>query len=544
MAELIEIKVPDIGDFDEVEIIEVLVAEGDSVEVNQDIITLESDKAAMEIPSPADGVIKELKVAVGQKVKQGDVIALAEAASTTTTQAPAPVKSAPAAPATPTPEAAPEMAAAGGLIDIKVPDIGDFDEVEIIEVLVSEGDSVDVNQDIITLESDKAAMEIPSPVAGTVKQLKVAVGDKVKQGDVIAIAETSAVLSTPLPAAETIPVSSGKETAATIVAEALSKPAPEIEPEPELAPFAPDSKSGIKQAHASPSVRQFARELGVVLSQVGGTGVKGRITKQDVQGFVKQKLNAPAATIGGSAIPPVPVVNFEKFGEIESVELPRIKKISGKHLHACWLNIPHVTQFDEADITELEQFRKANKESAAKQGVNLTPLVFIMKAVVASLKVYPELNASLSEDKEHLIIKSYYNIGVAVDTPNGLMVPVIKDVDKKGFLELAGELGEISARARDGALTAKDLQGGTFSISSLGGIGGSFFTPIVNAPEVAILGIGRHKMQPVWNGKEFEPKLMLPLSVSYDHRVVDGALGARFTTHLNHMLSDIRKVLL
>ena len=543
MAELIEIKVPDIGDFDEVEIIEVLVAEGDSVEVNQDIITLESDKAAMEIPSPADGVIKELKVAVGQKVKQGDVIALAQAASTTTTEASSPVKSAPAAIATPSPEAVPEVVA-GGLIDIEVPDIGDFDEVEIIEVLVSEGDSVDVNQDIITLESDKAAMEIPSPVAGTVKQLKVAVGDKVKQGDVIAIAETSAVLSTPLPATETIPVSSGKETAAAIVAEALSKPAPEIEPEPELAPFAPDSKSGIKQAHASPSVRQFARELGVVLSQVGGTGVKGRITKQDVQGFVKQKLNAPAATTGGSAIPPVPIVNFEKFGEIESVELPRIKKISGKHLHACWLNIPHVTQFDEADITELEQFRKANKESAAKQGVNLTPLVFIMKAVVASLKVYPELNASLSEDKEHLIIKSYYNIGVAVDTPNGLMVPVIKDVDKKGFLELAGELGEISARARDGALTAKDLQGGTFSISSLGGIGGSFFTPIVNAPEVAILGIGRHTMQPVWNGKEFEPKLMLPLSVSYDHRVVDGALGARFTTHLNHMLSDIRKVLL
>ncbi len=543
MAELIEIKVPDIGDFDEVEIIEVLVAEGDSVEVNQDIITLESDKAAMEIPSPADGVIKELKVAVGQKVKQGDVIALAEAASRTTTEASSPVKSAPAAIATPSPEAVPEVVA-GGLIDIEVPNIGDFDEVEIIEVLVSEGDSVDVNQDIITLESDKAAMEIPSPVAGTVKQLKVAVGDKVKQGDVIAIAETSAVLSTPLPAAETIPVSSGKETAAAIVAEALSKPAPEIEPEPELAPFAPDSKSGIKQAHASPSVRQFARELGVVLSQVGGTGVKGRITKQDVQDFVKQKLNAPAATTGGSAIPPVPIVNFEKFGEIESVELPRIKKISGKHLHACWLNIPHVTQFDEADITELEQFRKANKESAAKQGVNLTPLVFIMKAVVASLKVYPELNASLSEDKEHLIIKSYYNIGVAVDTPNGLMVPVIKDVDKKGFLELAGELGEISARARDGALTAKDLQGGTFSISSLGGIGGSFFTPIVNAPEVAILGIGRHTMQPVWNGKEFEPKLMLPLSVSYDHRVVDGALGARFTTHLNHMLSDIRKVLL
>ena len=544
MAELIEIKVPDIGDFDEVEIIEVLVAEGDNVEVNQDIITLESDKAAMEIPSPADGVIKELKVAVGQKVKQGDVIALAEAASTTATEAPAAIESAPA-PAASTPEAAPAPAA-GGLVNIKVPDIGDFDEVEIIEVLVAEGDSVDVNQDIITLESDKAAMEIPAPVAGTIKQLKVAIGDKVKQGDVIAVAETSADAATPsaAPVSKTTEESSGKSTAAAIVAEAINKPAPVVEAEPELVPFAPDNKSGIKQAHASPSVRQFARELGVVLSQVSGTGVKGRITKEDVQGFVKQKLNAPAVATGGSAIPPVPVVNFEKFGEIESVELPRIKKISGKHLHACWLNIPHVTQFDEADITELEQFRKANKESAAKQGVNLTPLVFIMKAVVASLKVYPELNASLSEDKEHLIMKSYYNIGVAVDTPNGLMVPVIKDVDKKGFLELAGELGEISARARDGALTAKDLQGGTFSISSLGGIGGSFFTPIVNAPEVAILGIGRHKMQPVWNGKEFEPKLMLPLSVSYDHRVVDGALGARFTTHLNHMLSDIRKVLL
>lgn len=441
------------------------------------------------------------------------------------------------------------------LIEIKVPDIGDFDAVEIIEVLVSEGDSVDENQDIITLESDKAAMEIPSPIAGVIKEMKVSVGDKVKEGDVIAMAEASgAVAAAPAPKQEqpkaeaapaaTPDVSKGKATAASIVSEALSKQAAS---EPELVertPFAPDNKSGVKHAHASPSVRQFARELGVTLSAVSGTGVKGRITKEDVQNFVKQKLNAPAQATGGSAIPPVPVVNFEKFGDVETTEISRIKKISGKHLHACWLNIPHVTQFDEADISELEQFRKENKEAAAKQGVNLTPLVFIMKAVVASLKVYPELNASLSEDKEHLIIKDYYNIGVAVDTPNGLMVPVIKDVDKKGFLELAGELGEISSRARDGALTATDLQGGTFSISSLGGIGGSFFTPIVNAPEVAILGVGRHKMQPVWNGSEFEPKLMLPLSVSYDHRVVDGALGARFTTHLNHMLSDIRKVLL
>lgn len=440
------------------------------------------------------------------------------------------------------------------LIEIKVPDIGDFDEIEIIEVLVAVGDSVDVNQDIITLESDKAAMEIPSPVAGVIKELKIAVGDKVKEGDLIAIAETadSDASSEPEtaaadPAAPVAEVSSGKATAAAIMSEAINRQTPvaaKSEPQPDLTPFAPDSKSAIRQSHASPSVRQFARELGVVLSQISGTGTKGRITKEDVQNFVKQKINAPAVATGGSAIPPVPVINFEKFGDIETVELGRIKKISGNHLHACWLNIPHVTQFDEADITELEEFRKENKEAAAKKGVNLTPLVFIMKAVVASLKLYPELNASLSEDKEHLIMKGYYNIGVAVDTPNGLMVPVIKDVDKKGFLELAGELGEISLRARESALTAKDLQGGTFSISSLGGIGGSFFTPIVNAPEVAILGVGRHKMQPVWNGKEFEPKLMLPLSVSYDHRVVDGALGARFTTHLNNMLSDIRKVLL
>jgi len=429
------------------------------------------------------------------------------------------------------------------LIELKVPDIGDFDEVEIIEVLVSVGDSVAENQDIITLESDKAAMEIPASIAGVIKELKVSVGDKVKQGSVIAMIEASGD-------SKSAPVAEAK-TEVKAAPAPTSAPAPvevEVTDEPELIeirPFAPDNKSAVRNAHASPSVRQFARELGVTLSLVSGTGEKGRISKEDVQNFVKQKVNAPAtATNSGSAIPPVPVINFEKFGDIETKELARIRKISGKHLHACWLNIPHVTQFDDADITELEEFRKENKDMAAKQGVNLTPLVFIMKAVVACLKMYPELNSSLSEDKESLIIKKYYNIGVAVDTPNGLMVPVIKDVDKKGFLEIAGELGEISARARDGALTAKDLQGGTFSISSLGGIGGSFFTPIVNAPEVAILGVGRHKMQPVWNGKEFEPRLILPLSVSYDHRVVDGAMGARFTTALNQMLSDIRKVLL
>ena len=430
------------------------------------------------------------------------------------------------------------------LIELKVPDIGDFEGVEIIEVLVSEGDSIAENQEVITVESDKAMMEIPASQAGVIKEMKVAVGDKVSEGDVIAMLEVNEAEATTAVEEQVAPKAEEKTAAPTPVA--APTPAPVQAALTETVPYAPDNKSGIKRAHASPSVRRFARELGVVLTSVSGSGIKGRITKEDVQNYVKQALSAPAATAaqGGSAIPPVPVVNFEQFGDVTTEELSRIKKISGKHLHACWLNIPHVTQFDEADITELEAFRKENKEMAAQKGVNLTPLVFIMKAVVACLKQFPEFNASLSEDKESLIIKNYFNIGVAVDTPNGLMVPVIKDVDKKGFLELAGELGEISQRAREGALGAKDLQGGTFSISSLGGIGGQFFTPIVNAPEVAILGVSRHQMKPVWNGKEFVPRLMLPLSVSYDHRVIDGAAGARFTVMLSQMLSDIRKVLL
>lgn len=434
------------------------------------------------------------------------------------------------------------------LIELKVPDIGDFDAVEIIEVLVAEGDSIDENQEVITVESDKAMMEIPASQAGVIKEMKVAVGDKVSEGTVIAMLEVAEASAAPASEekAET-PAPAPKAEAPK--QEAKPAPAPQPAAEQELVepiPYAPDNKSGIRSAHASPSVRRFARELGVVLTSVTGTGNKGRITKEDVQGYVKQTLTAPKAAPAqaGAAIPSVPTVNFEQFGDIETQELSRIKKISGKHLHACWLNIPHVTQFDEADITELDKFRKENKDMAAQKGVNLTPLVFIMKAVVACLKQYPEFNASLSEDKESLILKNYYNIGVAVDTPNGLMVPVIKDVDKKGFLELAGELGEVSTRAREGALSAKDMQGGTFSISSLGGIGGQFFTPIVNAPEVAILGVSRHSMKPVWNGKEFEPRLMLPLSISYDHRVIDGAAGARFTVMLSQMLSDIRKVLL
>lgn len=446
------------------------------------------------------------------------------------------------------------------LIEIKVPDIGDFEDVEIIEVLVAEGDHIDENQEVITVESDKAMMEIPATASGVIKEMKVAVGDRVSEGTIIALMEAAESNTAGKSEVQTdeakAEVKAAEPKADTAPAESKSAPAPAPAAvsktpvaEPELVepiPYAPDNKSGVRRAHASPSVRRFARELGVVLTSVTGTGPKGRIRKEDVQNYVKQVLTQPAASPAqsGSAIPPVPTVNFEQFGEVETEALSRIKKISGKHLHACWLNIPHVTQFDEADITELEAFRQENKQMAKDRGVNLTPLVFIMKAVVACLKAYPEFNASLSEDKESLILKNYYNIGVAVDTPNGLMVPVIKDVDKKGFLELAGELGEVSKRAREGTLSAKDMQGGTFSISSLGGIGGQFFTPIINAPEVAILGVSRHSMKPVWNGKEFEPRLMLPLSISYDHRVIDGAAGARFTVMLRQMLSDIRKVLL
>lgn len=422
------------------------------------------------------------------------------------------------------------------LIELKVPDIGDFDGVEVIEVLINVGDTVAENQDIVTLESDKAAMEIPALLGGVIQELKVKVGDTVREGDVLAL-----VMATK------------ENTTSNTVAEPVITDAEPVITEPEKTqpivaadvPFSPDTNARKMKSHASPSVRQFARELGVDLTQVKGSSAKGRINKLDVQNFVKQKVNtASSSSANGSGIPTIAVPNFEKFGTVHQKPLDRIKKISGKHLHNCWLNVPHVTQFDEADITELEKFRKDNKDMAQKQGVNLTPLVFIIKAVVASLKLNPEFNSSLSEDKENIILKDYYNIGVAVDTPNGLMVPVLKDVDKKGFLEIAGELGDLSQRARDGVLTAKDLQGGTFSVSSLGGIGGSFFTPIVNSPEVAILGIGRHQMKPIWNGSEFEPKLMLPLSVSYDHRVIDGAAGARFTTQLSQMLSDIRKVLL
>jgi len=437
------------------------------------------------------------------------------------------------------------------IIDVTVPDIGDFQDIEIIEVLVSAGDTISAEDSLIVLESDKAAMEIPSLQGGTIKEMKVALGDMVSQGSLILTLEVAdeagEVAESPSTVAATAPKE--PETAPGDVAPTPPQPTGVTKmpaaPPPVSLPFAPDTAAAEKRVHASPSVRHFARELGVSLGRVQGSGSKGRILKEDVQAYVKQTLSQPASgATGGAGIPATPIIDFSKFGDTELKPLSRINKISGKHLHACWLNIPHVTQFDECDITDLEAFRVSLKADAEKRGLRLTPLIFIMKALVTTLQQFPTFNASLDPAGENLILKHYYNIGVAVDTPNGLMVPVIRDVDKKGLFELARELGEVSARAREGSLTRTDLEGGNFTISSLGGIGGTQFSPIVNSPEVAILGVSRSSMKPVWDGSEFKPRLMLPLALSYDHRVIDGAVGARFITTLNRLLNDIRKTLL
>ena len=444
------------------------------------------------------------------------------------------------------------------MMQFTVPDIGDFDEVEVIEVLVNEGDHVDVDDSLITLESDKATMEIPSTVSGTVKKVLVNVGDKVSEGTHILDIEVEGEAETP-PQAEA--QSAAEKPAETPAVPAEAPKAEPVEETPKAtaqpAPVATSvsvEKPVNQQAagakfHASPSVRAFARKLGVDLALVQGTGPKGRITQEDVEGFIKAALQgtataSTAAPATGAGIPPLPQIDFSQFGETETVELGRIKKISGKHLHTSWLNSPHVTQFDECDITDMDAFRKAMKAKAEHAGVKLTPLVFVMKAVVQALKDFPNFNSSLSPDAQSLILKKYYNIGIAVDTPNGLVVPVIRDVDQKSIFELSKELMEVSKRAREGKLTPKDMSGGTFSISSLGGIGGTQFTPIVNAPEVAIMGLSKAKMQPVWNGSEFEPRLVMPFSVSYDHRVIDGAEGVRFTTTVGQYLTDLRQLLL
>ena len=575
---LVEIKVPDIGDFDSVGVIEVLVKAGDTIKVEQSLVTVESDKASMEIPSSQAGVVKELKVALGDQIREGSVLLLLETADSATAPKEEAASAQPAEVSTakaPETKAEPAVAtsvndpvatavtAADTTVDIRIPNIGDFQDVAVIELLAKVGDTVAVEQSLFTVESDKASMEIPSPAAGTIVALTVQLGDKVNVGDVVgqmAVQGAAAPAAAPAPAAQN-----------TAPAPAAAAPAAPVTVAPVAAPVAvaaaavpahnPSVTPSAQLPHASPSVRKFARELGVPLAEVKGSGQKGRITQEDVMAFTKsvmagavqtaaQAATAPKAApgaggnVGGLEVLAWPKVDFAKFGAVERKELSRIKKISGANLHRNWVMIPHVTNNDLADITEPEAFRvQTNAENAkAKSDVKVTMLAFVIKAVVAALKKFPEFNASL--DGDTLVYKQYFHIGFAADTPNGLVVPVLRDADQKGILQISQEMGELAKKARDGKLGAADMQGGCFSISSLGGIGGTHFTPIINAPEVAILGLSKSAMQPVWDGKGFQPRLMLPLSLSYDHRVIDGAAAARFNAYLGAVLADYRRILL
>ncbi|WP_457939283.1 pyruvate dehydrogenase complex dihydrolipoyllysine-residue acetyltransferase [Aeromonas veronii] len=521
-----DVHVPDIGD-DEVDVTEIMVAVGDMVEADQSIIAVEGDKASMEVPAPFAGRVVEIKVAAGAKVSTGSLVMVFEVAG-----------AAPAAVAAPAQAAAPVAAApvAAAAKEVNVPDIGG-DEVEVTEIMVAVGDKVEADQSLIAVEGDKASMEVPAPFAGVVKEIKVKAGDKVSTGSLIMVFEVA-----------------GAAPAAAPVAQAAAPVAAAPAPVAQAAAAATDFVANDAYVHASPAVRRLAREFGVNLAKVKASGRKGRIVKEDVQAYVKDAIKraesapASAGVAGGNGLGvlPWPKVDFSKFGDVEEVELTRIQKISGPNLHRNWVMIPHVTQFDEADTTELEAFRKEQNAMLEKQkaDVKITPLVFILKAAAKALEAHPRFCSSLSEDGSKLIMKKYIHIGVAVDTPNGLVVPVVRDVNKKGIMELSRDLAEISKKARAGKLTAADMQGGCFTISSLGGIGGTSFTPIVNAPEVAILGVSKSEMKPKWNGKEFAPRLMLPLALSYDHRVIDGADGARFITTMNGVLSDIRRLVL
>ncbi|MGN2244018.1 dihydrolipoyllysine-residue acetyltransferase [Frateuria sp. GZRR33] len=583
MADLKEARVPDIGGHDNVPVIEVLVKAGDRVEKEQSLITLESDKATMEVPSPFAGVVKEVKLKVGDEVSEGALIAMIEAAGAA--PAPAPARAPAAAPLAsdrqakaaepgsgkgaveesspqPPPAAPP---AGGGVREARVPDIGGHDNVPVIEVLVKVGDTVAKDQSLITLESDKATMEVPAPFEGVVRELKLKVGDEVSEGALIALIETGAATpAAPAPSpkaspdaqsATGLPVSGGGPTSGQPAPVGGRGVQPGNVPEGDVAPRArPPMDAKVimpgDAPYASPAIRAFARELGVDVAQVKGSGRGGRIQREDVSAYVKHALasgarpvqGAPVAAGGGLNLLPWPKVDFSKFGPVEEKPLTRIQKISGANLSRNWAMIPHVTQHEDADITELEAFRK--QLGAENKDLKVTPLVFQIKAVVAALKQFPQFNASLDETGEKLILKKYFHIGIAVDTPDGLVVPVIRDCDQKGLLDLARELGEISKKAREKKLGPSEMSGGCFSISSLGGIGGTAFTPIVNAPEVAILGVSKASIKPVWNGEEFAPRLMLPLSLSYDHRVIDGALAARFAAFLATQLGDIRRLLL
>ncbi|MBV7482833.1 dihydrolipoyllysine-residue acetyltransferase [Bordetella sp. BOR01] len=568
MSKLVEIKVPDIGDFKEVEVIEVLVSEGDTIKAEQSLITVESDKASMEIPASAGGVVKSVKVKVGDKVAEGKVILEIEAAEAESKGGSKDEPKAAASQEKPAAGAAektqgqtaeaPDVKPAanagqgqsgGGTSEIAVPDIGDFKEVEVIEVMVAVGDTIKAEQSLITVESDKASMEIPASAGGVVKEVKVKVGDKVAKGTAIVVVEGgggAAAAKADAPAQDKAPRQAADQKASDRQDDAKAAPAPADKPAPAAALEDPGLKPG-QLPHASPSVRKFARELGVNLSKVKGSGLKDRITADDVRAFVKQALAAPAAAAGGAdgaalGLLPWPKIDFTKFGPIEAKPLSRIKKISGANLHRNWVMIPHVTNNDEADITDLEALRVTLNKENEKSGVKVTMLAFLIKAVVAGLKKFPEFNASL--DGDQLVYKQYYHIGFAADTPNGLVVPVIRDADKKGILDIAKEMGELSKKARDGKISPAEMQGGCFSISSLGGIGGTHFTPIINAPEVAILGVSRSAQKPVWDGKQFVPRLIVPLSLSYDHRVIDGAAAARFNAYLGQLLADFRRIAL
>jgi pyruvate dehydrogenase E2 component (dihydrolipoamide acetyltransferase) len=546
---LVEVKVPDIGDFDEVAVIELLVKVGDTVKAEQSLITVESDKASMEIPSSTAGVVKELRVKLGDKVKEGSVVLMVEASGEVAASAPAstPAVTTAAAPVAAAPVAAPAVSApaAVGPVEVHIPDIGDFKDVAVIEIFVKPGDAIKMEQSLITVESDKAAMEIPSSAAGVLKELKVKIGDKVNIGDLLAILEGSVAVA-PVAVAASAPASAAvpAPAVATPSAVATTTNAPAHNP----------GASTLGLPHASPSVRKFARELGVPLEEVKGNGPKGRITQDDVQSFTKavmagvtqtkaQAAKAPAGGDGAAlGLIPWPKVDFAKFGPIERKEMGRIKKISGANLLRNAIMIPAVTNHDDADITELEAFRVSTNKENEKSGIKVTMLAFLIKACVAALKKYPEFNSSL--DGDALVYKNYWHIGFAADTPNGLMVPVIKDADKKGILQISQEMGELAKKARDGKLSPAEMTGATFTISSLGGIGGKYFTPIINAPEVAILGVCKSTHEPVWDGKQFVPRLMLPLSLTWDHRVIDGAAAARFNAYLGQILGDFRRVLL
>jgi pyruvate dehydrogenase E2 component (dihydrolipoamide acetyltransferase) len=544
-----KILVPDVGG-DEVEIIEICFAVGDSIDADEGLISVETDKASMDIPAPFSGKLTALLVSVGDKIKEGDLIAEMESAKMSAEVESAEVESAGEAVVEEKSDVveAPVATAsntASEILDIEVPDIGEDGEVEVIDVLVNVGDVIEAEDGLITLETDKATMDVPSSHAGTVKEVFISIGDKVKQGSVVIKLETSSgapVESAPAPVTEK----------PAVAPKAASAPKAKSAPVPHHPQAGKVASTG--SIYTSPSIRRTAREFGVDLTLVKGTGNKGRILKEDVQSYVKYELSRPKANAGSSVaagegglqVVSARAIDFAKFGEIETKPLTRIQKISGPFLHRNWVTIPHVTQFDEADITNVEAFRKEQNIICEKKklGFKITPLVFILKAAADALREFPAFNSSLSEDGESLILKKYIHIGVAVDTPNGLVVPVVRDVDQKGIHQLSRELLEISMKARDGKLKAADMQGGCFTISSLGGIGGTAFTPIVNAPEVAILGVSKSEMKPKWNGKDFEPKLMLPLSMSYDHRVIDGALAARFTVHLASVMSDIRQLIL